>query len=129
MNAGFNIRGEVNVEVLRLRTGGGRRVAEIPALRVGGRPVPFAAFRQVPCEPVVDWPSGLLKGEPLGRVHYFWGACAARGRFGHLHVVWIKDGELRRACVERPPPVRADPAAWNTRYERLAALPHLFIDV
>ena len=84
---GLNIRGEVNVEVLRLRAGGGRRVAEVPALRVGGRPVPFAAFRQIPCEPVVDWPSGLLKGEPLGRVHYFWGACAARGRFGHLHVV------------------------------------------
>jgi len=125
----FNIRGEVNVEVLRVRSSAGEHEAKVLALRVDGRQVPLAAFRQIPCEPIIDRDTGSLKGKPLGWFHYFWGECAGRGGGVRLNVVWIKEGELRRACVDRDPPDQVDVASWNSRYAELGTLPHLFIDL
>src|SRR4051794_40599026 len=64
----------------------------IEVLRINGRPVSFAKFRRIPCEPIA--------GRCLGWVNYLWGRCARRDKRGHLHVLWLTgDGELRRACV------------------------------
>src|SRR4051794_2603268 len=115
--SGFNVRGEVNVQVLCLQSPDGRHEVPIHALRVDGRPVPLAGFRKIPRESIIDEITGTLKGEPLGRVNYFWGECARRKGSGHLHVVWLADGEVRVACVDRDPPAHADAAQWKARYE------------
>lgn len=73
---------------------------EIKTLTIRGRQVTLSVFRQLQNEPVIDWPTMKLNGVPWGKVHYFPGKeCQGEG---HLHIIWQKDKELRRACVSRP---------------------------
>jgi hypothetical protein len=67
----------------------------VKTLTVNDRKVTLALFRQLPEEPVIDFDTGQLRGTPWGKVNYFWGDCHPN----HLHVVWQKADELRRACV------------------------------
>jgi hypothetical protein len=69
---------------------------EVKALTISGKQVTLSVFRQLPDEDLIDPETGQLTGEPWGRVNYFWGNCTAAA---HLHVVWQKGDELRRACV------------------------------
>ena len=67
----------------------------VQALKVDGRQVTMAVFRQLLTEPIIGVSNGLLVGKPWGTVNYFFGKCDP----DHLHVVWQKGTELRRACV------------------------------
>lgn len=68
---------------------------QVKALTISGRQVTLSVFRQLQDEPLVCL-DGTIVGTPWGRVNYFWGRCL---EFEHLHVVWEREGELRRACV------------------------------
>src|ERR1043166_3565481 len=78
---------------------------EVKVMRISARQVTMSVFRQLPCETVIDPDSGLLAGEVWGRVNYYWGDCTDN----HLHVVWLREGQLLRSCVGAKPP---DPW-WN----------------
>lgn len=73
-------------------------VVEIKALTVSGKQVTLAVFRQLEEERLVEAGTGKLLGLPWGRVNYHAG-CDDQGE--HLHVVWQKGSELRRALVQR----------------------------
>jgi hypothetical protein len=116
----FDIRGEVNVPVLPIILNDEPTGRTLQGLRIGGRPVPLDAFRRIPCAPIA--------GEPLGWVNYHWDEDGEWVDGGPLHVVWLnRDGELRRALVDREPPAGVDPAAWEKRYAALAALTQLYL--
>lgn len=72
---------------------------EIKSLTVSGKQVTMGVFRQLKTEPVIDPESAELLGVPWGTVNYFPKPCES----DHLHVVWQKGDELRRACVYEPP--------------------------
>lgn len=72
---------------------------EINTMKVSGKQVTLATFRQLQEEPVVDQ-GGNLCGLPWGTVNYHPDRCADSDE--HLHVVWQKGDELRRA-YEKPP--------------------------
>ena len=72
-------------------------VVEVKALTITGRQVTLSVFRQLKDEPLLDEDTGDLRGVPWGTVNYFWGGCAKAAE--HLHVVWQKGDQLRRACV------------------------------
>lgn len=81
---------------------------EIKALTIGRKQVTLSVFRQLQEEDVINRKTGRLQGKVWGRVNYFWGACDPGAEFRHnpkqhLHVVWQKGEELRRACVYAPP--------------------------
>jgi hypothetical protein len=71
--------------------------ASVQTLTITKKQVTMAVFRQLYCEPLVDAVTCGLNGTPWGRVNYFWGDC----KDDHLHVVWQKGDELRRACCWR----------------------------
>lgn len=74
---------------------------EVKVLRVGGRRLTVAMYEQIPWEPVFTY-----NGVPLGPI-WGWvnrvGECRGylmdRPEF-HRHVIWIKDSELRKSCVQ-----------------------------
>jgi hypothetical protein len=71
---------------------------EVKSLTITGKQVTLSVFRQLLNEPLVDEETAELRGVPWGTVNYFWGDCKP----DHLHVVWQKGDELRRACVYKP---------------------------
>jgi hypothetical protein len=72
---------------------------EIKSLTVSGKQVTMGVFRQLQVEDVIDPWEPQLEGVPWGTVNYFPKPCEP----DHLHVVWQKGDELRRACVFPPP--------------------------
>lgn len=91
---------------------------QIHSLAVSGRQVTLSLFRQFHQESIIDVETGLLLGVPWGRVNYRFGECSDFGQ-QHLHVVWQKGEELRRACVD-PSPGRERSETWS----RLSSLEH-----
>jgi hypothetical protein len=80
----------------------------IRTLTIDRKQVTLATFRQLREESVVTW-EGELAGVPWGAVNYCPDKKACEGIIGgHLHVVWQKDSELRRA-TEGPPPRKCGP--------------------
>ncbi len=71
---------------------------QVKVMKIGNRQVTLSVFRQLQYEQIIDAATGQLRGVPWGRVNYCPGGCADGGG-DHLHVVWQKGGELRRACV------------------------------
>lgn len=69
----------------------------VRSLTINGKQVTLAVFRQLRNEPIVEVETISLLGLPWGTVNYFWGGCVSDVQ--HLHVVWQKGEELRRACV------------------------------
>ena len=74
----------------------------VRSLTINGKQVTLAVFRQLRSEPIVESRNICLLGLPWGTVNYFWGGCVSD--IQHLHVVWQKGEELRRACVYPDPP-------------------------
>jgi hypothetical protein len=117
---------------------------EIRTLTIDGKQVTLAVFRQLPDEPLIA-EDGTLRGVPWGRVNYHpdkvpgtdgWGhlprpvPCTSEDSvYGeHIHVVWQKGAELRRAIVGLPAshrPNHTTPELWAA----LNNLPQLFIAV
>lgn len=71
---------------------------EIKTLTVRGKQVTLAVFRQLQSSSLVS-PAGELLGTPWGTVNYHPDKCADDRE--HLHVVWQRGTELRRATVVR----------------------------
>lgn len=90
---------------------------EVKALTISGKQVTLSVFRQLVNEPLINPHDGTLFGTPWGRVNYFWGDCEP----DHLHVVWEKSRELRRACVYHSPIKARSPKA-DELYRELYAL-------
>lgn len=72
---------------------------EIKALTVSGRQVTQSVFRQLKETPLVT-DGGHFAGLPWGSINYHPDKCADYSE--HLHVVWQKDQELRRARFHKP---------------------------
>lgn len=83
---------------------------EVKALTISARQVTLSVFRQLYDEDLIDPDTADLRGVPWGVVNYFWGACAKASE--HLHVVWQKGDELRRACVYPEP---SSARGWTRR--------------
>lgn len=87
---------------------------EVKTLTIKGRQLTLSVFRQIVREPIiVESADGVkLAGQPWGRVQYHPAPCDNKGDT-HLHVIWQKGGELRRACVD---PVKKAVFAHGTDY-------------
>lgn len=85
---------------------------DVRVLTISGKQVTLAVFRQLIEETLVNARDGTLAGVPWGKVAYCPGkACSLHDRSpGHLHIVWQKGDQLRRAAVpERwPDPTNAN---------------------
>lgn len=82
---------------------------EVKALTIGARQVTLAVFRQLRSEQLIA-EDGTLLGTPWGTVNYHPDKCADEKE--HVHVVWQKGTELRRANVQAPADAfHAHPAA------------------
>lgn len=88
---------------------------EIKALLVESKQMTLAIFRQLQLEQVIG-EDGCLNGDPWGIVNYYPGPCAKKDLSHHLHVIWLREGLLRRSCVEKNP--RADPQ-WGKAIKRI----------
>lgn len=73
---------------------------EVKTLTISGKQVTLAVFRQMEEASIISPLDAELAGEPWGRVNYHPDKCADDKE--HIHVVWEKDGELRRATVYEP---------------------------
>ncbi|MFI7329319.1 hypothetical protein ACIBQ3_32370 [Streptomyces rubiginosohelvolus] len=73
---------------------------EVKTLTISGKQVTQAVFKQMEVENIIQPLDAELAGEPWGRVNYHPDKCADERE--HLHVVWNKEGELRRATVYEP---------------------------
>lgn len=82
---------------------------EVRLLTLNGKQVTLSVFRQFQDEDLIDKETSQLLGTPWGKVNYFWGGCEPN----HLHVVWQKEDELRRACVFGP----ERPSHWDHQRE------------
>jgi hypothetical protein len=70
---------------------------EVKVIKISNHQVTQSVFRQLVEEDLIDPLTVQLRGVPWGFVNYFWGNCSNN----HLHVIWQKGQELRRACVWR----------------------------
>ncbi|MFC8131577.1 hypothetical protein [Streptomyces sp. NPDC057302] len=73
---------------------------QVRALTIGKKQVTLAVFRQLEDEDIIKPLDAGLAGEPWGRVNYHPDKCADDKE--HIHVVWQKGDELRRATVYEP---------------------------
>lgn len=78
---------------------------EVKTLTISGKQVSQSVFRQLLNEQILN-EDGSLAGVPWGHINYHPGSgpCLP-GAESHLHVVWQKGAELRRALVGKPDPV------------------------
>jgi hypothetical protein len=83
---------KINVKEANLNT----VAVEIQAMKIGAKQMTMGVFRQLEEEDIINWETFELKGVPWGKVNYFWGDCK---NADHLHIIWQKGDELRRACV------------------------------
>lgn len=68
---------------------------DIQVVRVGGKQMTLAVFRQLVHEPLIDWKTLQLRGVPWGWVNYHKDC-----RFGkHLHIIWQAGNRLLRSDV------------------------------
>ncbi|MFL6353356.1 MAG: hypothetical protein ACJ74Z_16110 [Bryobacteraceae bacterium] len=89
---------------------------ELKALMIDGKQMTLSVFRQLQREELIEYYSGQLLGVPWGWVNYPPGDCADDKL--HIHAVWQKGSELRRACVDhepRLPPLLGKQRTWLDR--------------
>src|SRR5262245_30123732 len=67
---------------------------EVKTITLNNKQMTLSVFRQLQDEDLIDPETTLLRGVPWGKVRYFGNGCES----DHLHVVWQKGRELRRAC-------------------------------
>lgn len=73
---------------------------QVNTLTLAGKQMTLAVYRQIP----IEWPinrDGTMRGDAWGTVNYHDSECSKHEieYKTHLHVVWLKDGELRRQKV------------------------------
>jgi len=86
---------------------------EVKTTTLSNKQVTLSVFRQLKEENILDSKTGDLLGVPWGTVNYFWGKCEPTPfKPDHMHVVWQKGTELRRACVQPDP--------WEDEYSTRA---------
>lgn len=73
---------------------------EVKTLTISGKQVTLAVFRQLREEPLVDELDAAIAGAPWGTVNYHPDKCGDAPE--HVHVVWQKGSDLRRATVRAP---------------------------
>ncbi|MFD5216942.1 hypothetical protein ACFWMH_04570 [Streptomyces tendae] len=73
---------------------------QVQALTIGKKQVTLAVFRQLEDEDIIKPLDAGLVGDPWGRVNYHPDKCAEDKE--HIHVVWQRGDELRRATVYAP---------------------------
>lgn len=94
---------KISVQDATIRTA----TVEIKTLTISNKQVTLAVFRQLQEETLVDEDADGFLGLPWGTVNYHPDtACKDAGR--HLHVIWQKGEELRRAFVSHSPPGEND---------------------
>ncbi len=76
---------------------------EVRQITIDARKMTLSVFRQIPEENIfLDTVGGLiLAGLPWGRIAYYWGD----QNTNHLHILWQKDTELRRALIGKIKPL------------------------
>lgn len=87
---------------------------EVKSLTISGKQVTLAVFRQLQEDRLIDGVTALLHGVGWGKVNYHPDGCKDDGE--HLHVVWQKGDELRRASVRDNP---RDQVGYGTRLHQL----------
>jgi hypothetical protein len=56
--------------------------------------------------------------------------CASLPASSHVHILWLnRKGELRQTAVSTEPLPGYDPAVWQSYFEQLQELPHIFVGV
>jgi hypothetical protein len=96
---------DLRKQVNRLKKAVEERTAEgmiaIKVMMIGKRKLTPGLFKQVQIEHIIDSQTNTLLGHPLARVEYHvgctWLGKPARPGSHHIHVLWLKDGELRHA--------------------------------
>lgn len=73
---------------------------QIQTLTIGRKQVTLAVFRQLVEEPLLHPLDATITGNPWGRVNYHPDKCGDGPE--HLHIVWQKGDELRRATIQAP---------------------------
>src|SRR4051794_38982249 len=92
---------------------------EVKVMKIGNRQVTLSVFRQLKQENIIDPQTTELCGIPWGTVNYHVDCDEIKG--DHLHVVWQKGTELRRAiaCIpwqlgkESTKPPSFHPEMWK----------------
>lgn len=79
------------------------RQVSIRVLTIGSKQITQSLYKQFPIEDVIDKESGQLKGKIWGWVSLhgekiYWTKDCANDP-DHLHVIWERDGQLRRCLV------------------------------
>lgn len=75
---------------------------EVKTLTISGKQVTLAVFRQLKDEDVIDPITCQLLGMPWGTVNYHPDKCGDGAE--HIHVIWQKGTELRRATIYKRHP-------------------------
>jgi hypothetical protein len=101
---------------------------EIRTLTLNGKQMTLSVFRQLREEPVIDEDTLELRGQPWGTVNYHPDADCKAGR-PHLHVVWQKGAELRRATVLQIPWLRdeTEPSGHAGRREWMVSACEVYV--
>lgn len=73
---------------------------QIRTLTIGRKQVTLAVFRQLVEENLLHPLDATITGNPWGRVNYHPDKCGDGPE--HLHIVWQKGDELRRATIQAP---------------------------
>ena len=94
----FDPKGGDEVKLLAKEATVRTAIIEVRSMMISSKQVTLSVFRQLLKEPLVDPETGELRGVPWGTVNYFWPPCKPN----HLHIVWQKGDELRRACEYAP---------------------------
>jgi len=93
-----------------------RGTVKVQSLMLDGARVTLGVYRQIKDEPLIDQDTCQLRGTPLGTVNYHRpDDCPRSGE--HLHVVWNKGNDLRRASVTKDWPASGE---HSQKVERLA---------
>jgi hypothetical protein len=74
---------------------------EIRQLRVSGKQVTLAVFRQLEAEGIMDWDTGSFRGLPWGWVNYHPEKTVCQYLRDHRHIVWQRGDELRSDTLSR----------------------------
>lgn len=108
---------------------------EVKAIRVSGKQMTLAVFKQLPRRSILDSMTGELIGDPWGTVNYYWDYCclAVNGAPGsHFHIIWTDGEVLYRDGIFSSWLGRCGERArdrWDENVDTLRQLDQLFIAV
>lgn len=98
------------------------RTVTVQVLTIGKKQVTQTLYRQLVEENVIDDATGKLKGDVWGWVNMHVGECDEKKN--HLHVIWEREGQLRRACSYEQ---WKESVAYQNGRQDFARLAHAYI--